>query len=155
MRSLRIIIPLFASISIVVASCSSGACFDESIAYVKASMNSVVSGKVKVLAPDSLSLYGPGMDNEKFYDAQKGITRAMLPLNASKDSCRLVMKINNKRDTLTFWYSSYTHLLSKECGYTFFFNIDSIHFTGYTIDSVKIVKKSVTTVLEDNIKIYY
>jgi hypothetical protein len=153
MRSLRIILPVLAAILIAAGSCTTGACFEETTAYAKASM--YLSSTRKLTAPDSLSLYGPGMDTSMFYSSQKNISRAMLPLDDSKDSCRLVMKINNVRDTLTIWYSSHPHLISKECGYTYYHTIDSLHFTKNSIDSLSLIKSTITTVLEENLRIYY
>jgi hypothetical protein len=95
------------------------------------------------------------MDTSMFYKAQKNITRVMLPLDASKESCSLVLKINNVRDTLTIWYSSHTHLISKECGYTYYHTIDSLHYTKNSIDSLTLKKTTITTLLEENLRIYY
>jgi hypothetical protein len=152
-RSLRIIFPALAAILVAAGSCTTGACFEETTAYVKATM--YLSSTNKMTAPDSLSLYGPGMDTSMFYKAQKNITRAMLPLDASKESCSLVLKINNVRDTLTIWYSSHTHLISKECGYTYYHTIDSLHYTKNSIDSLTLKKTTITTLLEENLRIYY
>ena len=54
-------------------------------------------------------------------------------------------------DTLTMFYKRNLQFLSNACGYTFFYNLDSVHCTHYSlqtpqfsIDSVHIVNPSVT-----------
>jgi hypothetical protein len=134
-------------------SCSPGACFDETTAFMKASLYSNSTGNLT--APDSLSSWGDGMDTSKIYTAQKSLKQALFPLDASSESCTFVIKINNVYDTLTAWYSTYPHLISKECGYTFYHNIDSLNATNHKIVRITITKNSITTLSEENIRIYY
>ena len=49
-------------------------------------------------------------------------------------------------DTLTFYYKRNLKFLSNACGYTYFYNIDSIHTTHLFIDSVHILNPGVTNV---------
>jgi hypothetical protein len=58
-------------------------------------------------------------------------------------------------DTVTYKYSSSLHLISKECGYSFFFNVDTVFYTRNIIDSVSLTKKSITTFNEENMRIFY
>jgi hypothetical protein len=109
----------------------------------------------KQTAPDSLSLWGAGMDTSKIYNAQKSLKQALVPLDASSGSCSFIIKINEVYDTLSAWYSTYPHLLSKDCGYTFYHNIDSLNSTNHKIVKISITKNSVTTISEENIRIYY
>jgi hypothetical protein len=153
MRNLKIILPLLGAIILAAASCTPGACFEETTSYVKASMYSTSDNKLE--APDSLSLYAPGLESNMFYKSQKSISKAMLPLDASKELCSLIMKINGVEDTLTLWYSTYPHLISKECGYTFYHTIDSLHHTNHIIDRISLTKNTITTLLEENLRIYY
>ena len=45
-----------------------------------------------------------------------------------------VIKINGVTDTIEFQYSSYPHLISKECGYTFYHHLDTVtNFTKHII----------------------
>ena len=52
--------------------------------------------------------------------------------------CKFVIRINGINDTIEFIYSSYTHLLSKECGYTFSYNLDTAIHSINIIDSISI-----------------
>jgi hypothetical protein len=134
-------------------SCTPGACFDETTAYMKASLFLDSTGKVT--APDSLSLWGAGRDTAKIYNQQKSLKQALIPLDASSGSCSLIIGINGIYDTLTVWYSTFPHIISKECGYTFYHNIDSVHPSKHKIIKISITKNSVTTLNEENIRIYY
>ena len=155
MRSLSNIISatILAGFILLAYSCTSGACFDETTAYMKASMFLDSTGKQT--APDSLSLSGLGTVTSKIYNGQKNLKQALIPLDASSGSCSFVIKINGVNDILTVWYSTFPHLISKDCGYTFYHNIDSLHTSNNVIVRISITKNSVTTTSEENIRIYY
>jgi hypothetical protein len=144
---------ILTGIFLVLVSCTPGSCFEETNAYVKASMYLTSTGKL--LAPDSLTLYGTGMAANKIYDKKPGVKQALIPLNSSTASCGFIIMINGITDTITFTYTSYPHLLSKECGYTFYHTIDEPVFTKNNIDKVTIIKNTITTLREENIRIYY
>jgi len=95
------------------------------------------------------------MEANRIYNAQKSLTVAKLPLDDAKTECSIVLKINSVNDTLNIWYSSFPHLISKECGYTFYHNLDSVRTTNHLISSVSIINKSITTSIAENIRIYY
>ena len=80
---------------------------------------------------------------------------AEFPLYAQDTVRKFVIRINGVNDTMTYSYTSNVHLISRECGYTYYFTLDSITYTRNNIDSVSIVKKTVTTLNEENIRIYY
>jgi hypothetical protein len=134
-------------------SCTPGACFDEMTAFMKATLYRDSTGVIT--APDSLSLWGAGMDTSKIYDAMKSLKQASLPLDDSSVKCKFSIGINGVYDTLTVWYSTYPHLISKECGYSFFHNLDSVHSTNHKIIKISITKNSITNLSEENIRIYY
>jgi hypothetical protein len=150
----RNIFPALTTIIILhMVSCSPEACFEETNAFLKASMYLQVTGKN--VAPDSVTLYGVTKDTDKIYKRSAGIRVAQMPLNASAESCSFVIKINGVFDTITFGYNSYPHLISKECGYTFYHSIDTALYTRNIIDTVKVTNTTVTTLNEENIRIYY
>jgi hypothetical protein len=80
---------------------------------------------------------------------------ALLPLNASAGSCIYVIRINGLNDTIQFLYSNYPHLISKECGYTFYHILDLPVYTQNNIDTILIINRSITTANEENIRIFY
>jgi predicted nucleic-acid-binding Zn-ribbon protein len=134
-------------------SCTAGSCFDETEARVKGTFYSMATSKT--LAPDSVTLYGVNMDTVKIYDKTTKLQRAELPLYAAEQSCKFVIRINGINDTLEFRYSNYPHLLSKECGYTYFFDLDTIINSVNIIDSISIEKRTITTFNEENLRIFY
>jgi hypothetical protein len=144
---------LIAGTILFMISCTPESCFEETNAFVKASF--YLTGTGKVHSPDSLTLYGLGMSTNKIYNKSTGVTPALLPLNSSSDNCGFMIRINGISDTITFSYSSYLHLITKECGYTFYHKIDTPVYTKHIIDKVKILKSSITTINEENIRIYY
>jgi hypothetical protein len=153
-KTILFFLPLFLAIALLLkTSCTPESCFEETNAYLKASFYLESTGKLQ--APDSLTLFGSEMDTLKIYNKASGISRAQVPLNSSAESCSLVFIINDTADTVTFFYNSYPHLISKECGYTFYHNIEQTIFTKNIIDNVKILKSTVTTFNEENILIYY
>jgi hypothetical protein len=134
-------------------SCTPGSCFEETNAYVKATF--YLSSKSKAVAPDSVTLYGAGRDTSLIYKKKAALNQALMPLDASTDGCSLVIRINGVNDTISFAYSTSGHLISKECGYTFYHTIEAPVFTTHIIDTVTVIKNTITTLSEENIRIYY
>jgi len=144
---------ILAGCGLLMSSCTPGSCFDETEARVKASFYS--SETKKALAPDSVTLYGVNMDTLFIYEKTTNLKSAELPLYAAAQECWFVIRINGINDTLNFTYSSYTHLISKECGYTFYFDLDTCRHSVNIIDSILIEKNTITTLNEENLRIYF
>jgi len=135
-------------------SCTPESCFEETESYLKASF---YSGDVipKLRAPDSLTIYGLNMDSV-LYNKSRNVQPALIPLNASASSSIFIIIINGISDTLEFRYSSYPHLVSKECGYTYYHNLDTNRiFTKHKIINIYYGKRNITTINEENIRIFY
>ena len=137
---------------LLTVSCTPGSCFEETNAYVKASFH--LYSNRKMTAPDSLTLYGIGNDSVRYKKALR-VQPAFIPLNASEEKCRFVIRINGITDTISFSYSTFVHLISKECGYTYYHNLDSVNSTLHNIDSIHINQRIVTNLNGTNITIYY
>ncbi|HEX2976549.1 MAG TPA: DUF6452 family protein [Bacteroidales bacterium] len=146
------ILLVITGILILSASCTPGSCYDETEAYVKASLFSFTTKKIS--PPDSITIYGLNMST-KLYNAQKNVSIAKLPLNPQNGKSIFVIKINNIADTLEFNYTSSVHLISKECGYAYFHYIETPIFTHNAIDSISVSANNVTTGNEENIRIFY
>lgn len=135
-------------------SCTPGSCFEETESYLKASF---YSGDVttKLSPPDSLTLYGLSRDS-MIYNKKTGIQPALIPLNSSTESCTFIIKINGVTDTIEFRYSSYPHLISKECGYTFYHHLDTLPiYTKNVIKDIYTGDKTITNLNVENIRIFY
>jgi hypothetical protein len=135
------------------SSCTPSACIGETTAFLKGGFYK--NGTGTLLSADTVTIFGVGRDSAKIYSKSLRVTLIQLPLDASSDSCSFVMKINSTIDTLTFKYSSYPHMISKECGVTFFFILESCRWRGSIIDTINIRNNNITTFNEENIRIFY
>ena len=133
----------------VTISCTPEACFEETNAYLKATFYNNASKEKE--APANLTLIGLNK-TDTLYNKDSGIQPALFPLDASNDTCTFIIRINEITDTLQFIYSSYPHLISKECGYTFYHRLDT-----FISSNIYIYKSSnnITTSNEENIRIFY
>jgi hypothetical protein len=131
-------------------SCSQGSCFEETESYLKASFYV----KKTRTAPDSLTLYGLNNDSIIYYK-KTSVQPALIPLNASQERCVFVIIINGVTDTIEFRYSSYPHMISKECGYTFYHHLDSVIPKYHAIKDIYYSNKTITNLNVENIRIYY
>lgn len=153
LQKLFLLIPLFLLLYLF-SSCTPVSCIEETTAFVKVSFYKSVTRKLT--APDSLTIFGNGMETNKLYDKGFRVQPALLPLNSASGNCGYIIIINGITDTLAFTYSSYPHLISKECGYSFYHTIDTtLTFSRNAIDSIKIMKRNITTINGENIRIYY
>jgi len=137
--------------SAVMISCTPEACFEETNAYLKATFYNNTSKVTDT--PDSLTLIGLNK-TDRIYNKESGVQPALFPLDASSESCTFIIKINNVTDTIQFIYSSYPHLISKECGYTFYHKLDTFYLSRNAFYVYK-SSNNITTANEENIRIFY
>ena len=138
---------------LLLCSCLEVACVDETEAYVKANFYSYSDGQM--IIPDSLTLYGINMESDKIYNKAIIPPPVLLPLRDSTYYSTFIIIINGVTDTLEFRYWSYPHLVTKECGYTFYHHIDTVYHTKNAIDSISKTDENVTTINGENFRIYY
>jgi predicted nucleic-acid-binding Zn-ribbon protein len=138
---------------VIAYSCTPLSCFEGTEAFVKASF--VNNSITKLQPPDSLTIYGLNNESVKLYNKAANVQPAHLPLNSSAENCTFIVRINGVSDTVEIKYTSYPHLISKECGVTFFHKIDTIIHTKNIIDYIYITRGNITTVNEENIRIFY
>jgi len=136
----------------ILVRCTPGACLEETNSFLEASFYSNTTKEI--LVPDSLTISGSGQ-SDTLYNKAEGVKVASLPLNATTGKCTFVIRINGTDDTLQLIYSSYPHLISKECGYTFYHTLDTFFYSRNTIDYVYRTSNNITTLNEENIRIYY
>lgn len=135
-------------------SCTPESCFEERVA--KASVPFYLSSTQQKKAPDNLTIFGLNTGTDKIYTDSKTTLRAELPLNPLTDSCSFVLIINGVTDTIMVTYDSYPHLISVECGYTYYHTIDRPpSYTKNIIDSIIVKNPFVTTGNEENFRILY
>ena len=145
---------LLSVLLLVVHSCDIGSCFEETESYLKASFYNNETKKPG--SPDTLTVYGLNRDTAKLYDNALNVEHALFPLNASTTSCSFIVIINGVTDTIEFQYSSYPHLISKECGYTFYHQLDTEpKLTNHAIKDIYTSNKTITNLNVENIRIFY
>lgn len=149
-----ILLLLFAAFEILFISCAPEACLEETESLVKASLYDNTTKRLR--SPDSLTLYGLNHETAKLYDRSRGVQPVLFPLDLSSDNCTFVIKIDSVSDTITFRYTSNPRLVSKECGYTFYFNLtDTPFYTRNAIDRIYTANRKITTYNEENLRIFY
>jgi hypothetical protein len=153
MRKLISGILLIITVALFSISCTPESCFEETESFLKVTLYNYATKKA--VAPDSISLWGLNNESAKIYNKAVRILRAQLPLNSAGGKSVFIIKINGITDTLKINYSSYPHLISKECGYTFYHNIETVDYFGTAIDSIYTGKTNITTLNEENMRIFY
>jgi len=134
-------------------SCTPESCKEETVTLLGATFYRTGTGKTG--APDSVTVFGTGKETSPLYKNATGKPVIYLPLDPSSGECSFILKINGINDTIKFIYNTFPHLVSKECGYTFFHNISGCKFTENIIDTVFVTNKRITTQNEENIRIFY
>jgi ABC-type oligopeptide transport system substrate-binding subunit len=148
-----ILIHVLAGLSFFMVACTEGSCFDETESQVKSTFYDKQT--LSPHAPDSVTLYGINMDSLMIYDNAINQKIIEFPLYGEDSRRKFTLIINGIYDTVEFAYNSSIHLISKECGYTFYYNLDTVWYSTNAIDSVSITKKTVTTFNEENMRIFY
>jgi hypothetical protein len=145
-------IVLISVLVLALFSCTPNSCQESILSTVKAGFYQTGTGNP--LTADSVTLYGLGMDSSMIYNNEHKLKTISFPLNASSDTSVLILMINGKNDTVTLVYTSYPHLVSKECGFTFYHVLDTVYNTRTDLDFLK-KNQNITTLNEENIRIYY
>ena len=139
-------------------SCTPGSCFEDTKSSMKATFYSDITGKT--LAPDTLTVRGINSDSIS-YNKALSVQPALFELNPATSSSSFLITVNGVTDTLTIWYSSYPHFISKECGYTFYHHLDSIPNDSVSIKRYKFIKgiyisnRTITNLKVENIRIFF
>jgi hypothetical protein len=141
-------------IASVTVSCTQGSCFEETESYLKATFYTKINEVPKAIPPDTLSLAGLGQDSI-IYNNSTGVKIALIPLNSSAESSTFIITINKVADTITFLYSSYPHLISKECGYTYYHSLDTVLHSDHIIKEIFKSNPTITNLNVENIRIFY
>jgi len=143
---------LFSGIILLMVSCTGGSCFEETESYLKASFYK----NTLRTPPDTLTLSGLNVDSTIYLKALK-VQPALIPLNASSSNSVFIITVNGLSDTIKAIYTTYPHLISKECGYTFYHHLDTIipisHF--HLIKRIEYINRTITNLNVENIHILY
>ena len=106
---------------------------------------------------DSLVIFA--IDNQPvLYSDGTGLKKSSQPLNLSmlSDTSVFIFQFGtDATDTIEFYYTQYTRLVSHECGFVNFYDLTGIKTTNNLIDSVWVRKDLVEFGDEENVKIYF
>jgi hypothetical protein len=101
------------------------------------------SNKLKdTFLPKPLIIYGT------FGNIYNNANRASMYLNGATLYTQVLLypdsAVTNVVDTVTFFYKPSLHFVSKECGYNYYYTIDSIKHKGNAIKKINVLTKAVT-----------
>jgi hypothetical protein len=148
------LILLASLLMLATVSCTTMSCQDETEAFLKISFYKISTDKLQ--PPDSLTVYGLNMSSSKIYNKSAAVQPALIPLNNSAEYSEFIIRINGITDTVKFIYSTFPHLISKECGYSYYHTLDTTRtFSNNGIKEMKVWNGNITTINEENIRIYY
>lgn len=97
-----------------------------------------------------------GLDNaESMIYKDQDISKMFLPLSFQDDTSIFVISNNSLSDTIWVVHSKELQFISRECGFTFDFTIDTVLFTKTFVDSVALFYPKVSYGENfENVKIY-
>src|SRR5690554_759769 len=99
------------------------------------------------------SAFGVGL-NDSIY-SKEGVQKMFLPLSYRHDTTAFVIENNTLKDTIWFGHTKELFFISRKCGFSFNFQIDTVWSTHAFIDSVALELNSVNYNENiENVKIY-
>jgi len=90
------------------------------------------------LAQPRTTIFGLEKDNDSIY-RNENVLNMFLPLSFDRDTTSFLIKIQTKSDTIHFVHTKKLNFISRECGFTFDFVLDTVFYTNIFIDSVAII----------------
>jgi hypothetical protein len=111
------------------------------------------------LLPNPLLIPLTGQSTQYVFGGVKRISTFTLSLSNIADSSVWIIRPDSAfllEDTFTIYYQRQLRFLSNSCGYTNYYNLDSIHFTRHALDSARINHADVTTDANvEHLKLFY
>ncbi len=103
---------------------------------------------------DSLMVHSLEKPDDPVHDTLYTVSSLELPLNIHASSCVFVIDFFHAKDTLWLYYNKETHLISVECGFTVFFNIQEVEYTNHYVEGLSLEMPEVTNTLDEHIQIF-
>lgn len=105
---------------------------------------------------DSMIIYPLNAEEAYYNGTSRKSSSISLPLGVDSDTTTYVFYLDSiSYDTITFIYARQLNLISHECGFEHFFNLEEVRYTCNRIDSVWIRKDLVEYGEVENIKISF
>ena len=148
-----IILPLFSIVLMLgMACCSSDGCLDNGSSIPKADF---YTNGTQVTV-DSTTVRGIGAPGDSCIIKNESVKSIYLPLRATSTSCQFEIDFSEStiKDTISFVYTSTPVFVSSDCGAMYNFEIKSCTSTHNVIDSVQVMRTTVTNVDQTTLKIH-
>ena len=121
---------------------------------LQAGLYSARSERQKDTTLISASVYGVGEGMDSIYK-DEAVSKLFLPLSFDSDTTAFVIDEGVLRDTIWFRHTKELIYISRNCGFTYDFTIDSIWYTTVLVDSVAVDKPGVKySENAENVKIF-
>jgi hypothetical protein len=122
---------------------------------LKANFYKVKQSVLKDTTFAALSVY-IGTDTLEPLFKNKAVNAVQLPLSMQADSSVFLFRYDSiSFDTLIIKHTFDLKLVSHECGFVGFFNIEEVLTSNTKIDSIRIPKKLVDYDIQENIRIHF
>lgn len=138
---------------LLLPACSKQACYDDTDPLVNVILLESGTGAAKKSV--SLKITGLGVTPPVELVSATSVANFSVPLNPAAESTVMIILLNGVADTATISYSNFIHLVSPECGYTFYNVIKGLNTTHNIIDSLIIENKNITVDGERNMRLFY
>jgi hypothetical protein len=101
------------------------------------------------------TIWGLGMPEDSTIYNDEPVSKMFLKLSFDKDTTSFIIMRQTIKDTIHFVHSKKLDFVSRKCGFTFNFKIDTVYFTGIFIDSVAVINPNIKYNENiDNLEIY-
>ncbi len=104
---------------------------------LQAGLYSARSEREKDTTLISASVYGVGEGLDSIYK-EEAISKLFFPLSFNSDTTAFIIDEGILRDTIWFRHTKELIYISRDCGFTYDFRIDSIWYTTVLVDSVAV-----------------
>jgi len=140
-------------LTLLLPACSEQACYDDTDPLVNVILLESGTGAAK----NSVSLKITGLTGVSPVElvTATSVARFSLPLNPAEETSVIVIVLNGIADTATISYTNFVHMVSPECGYTFYSIVQGLNTTHNIIDSLIIENKNITVDGERNMRLFY
>ncbi len=138
---------------VMIAGCSTGACYDNQNSLPKAGFYSAKTGDA--VAVSGLSVGGIGAPNDSLLcGPSETVSEVYLPFRPDETSTSFTFKSGLFGDVVTFTYETSPYFASADCGAVWRFRIRSVNWSGTLIDSIAVVDSLITNVDAMQLKIF-
>ena len=152
MRYFHFIILIFLLLQLLFSGCNNDSiCLSNQHALRAYFMSMEDKTRVQVL---NTTIFGLGMENDSIYK-EEDVANMFLPMAFSGDTTTFVIMVQTLADTIHFVNTKKMNFISRECGFTLDFVIDTVYFSNRFIDSVAIINPNIRyNENVDNVEIY-